>query len=412
MQVIYPKCVGLDVHKKTVVACVHLTAEDGTVVKHEQSFGTMVPELLALADWLRGLGVTHGAMESTGVYWRPVYQILEEQLSLVLAQPAQIKRMPGRKTDMADADWLAELMRHGLISPSFVPPRSQRELRELTRHRINLSQRRSQIINEMHRTLEGTNIKLTSVASDLTGVSAQLILDALLAGQSDPVQLAELAKGRLRKKIPELRRALEGKMGEHHKLLLTQLLAEMDLVDEQVLEVSTEIARRLEAQAQLIEQMDKIPGVSRCTAEVVLAELGTDMKRFGSANRAAAWAGMCPGNRQSGGRRYPARSRQGNRALKSILTEAGHAAGHSKNTYLAAQYHRIAKRRGKKRAAMAVGHSILQICYYMIERGTEFQELGGDYFDRRQPKRTQERLVKRLENLGYKVTLEPLAQPA
>ena len=410
MRLFYPRCAGLDIHKKTVVAYVHLTDPEGGVTKHSRTFGTTWPDLLELSDWLRGHQVTHAAMESTGVYWRPVYQALEGSLSLVVANPAHISRMPGRKTDLADADWLAELMRHGLVQASFVPPKPQRELRELTRHRINLASRRAQLINEMHRTLEGTNLKLTSVATDLTGVSATLMLQALLGGQEDPEQLAALARGRLRSKIPELRKALQGTVGAHQQLILNQLLAELELVDQQITKASQEIARRLEQDQALLERLDEIPGVNHVTAEVLLAELGTDMSRFGKASRAAAWSGLCPGNKQSGGRCYAARSRTGNRALKRTLTEAGRAAGRSKDSYLGAQYRRLKSRRGAKRAALAVGHSILTISYHMIERGTAYQDLGADYFDRAQPKRTTDRLVQRLEKLGYKVSLEPLAQ--
>lgn len=410
MQVLYAKCAGLDVHKRTVVVCVLLTLADGQVIKHKQTFGTMTPDLLALADWLKGLGVTHGAMESTGPYWRPVYQLLEGLFTLLLINAGHIKRMPGRKTDMTDAEWIAELLRHGLLAPSFVPPRPQRELRELTRHRTNLMEKRGQAINELHRTLEGTNLKLTSVATDVTGVSATEMLQALLTGQeTDPEVLAEMARGRLRQKIPLLKKALQGKIEEHQKLILTQLLADIDLFDEQVTEVSGIIAQRVSQNEELIGRLDEIPGVNRRTVEVVLAELGSDMSRFPSDRHAAAWSGMCPGNKESGGRRYAARSRQGNKALKRVLAEAGQAAGRSKDTYLGAQYRRLGARRGKKRAALAVGHSILRIIYHMIKDGTTFQELGADYFDRRNEASVTRRLVQRLEGLGYQVELKKAA---
>jgi len=410
MQVLYAKCAGLDVHKRTVVVCVLLTLADGQVIKHKQTFGTMTPDLLALADWLKGLGVTHAAMESTGPYWRPVYQLLEGLFTLLLINAGHIKRMPGRKTDMTDAEWIAELLRHGLLAPSFVPPRPQRELRELTRHRTNLMEKRGQAINELHRTLEGTNLKLTSVATDVTGVSATEMLQALLTGQeTDPEVLAEMARGRLRQKIPLLKKALQGKIEEHQKLILTQLLADIDLFDEQVTEVSGIIAQRVSQNEELIGRLDEIPGVNRRTVEVVLAELGSDMSRFPSDRHAAAWSGMCPGNKESGGRRYAARSRQGNKALKRVLAEAGQAAGRSKDTYLGAQYRRLGARRGKKRAALAVGHSILRIIYHMIKDGTTFQELGADYFDRRNEASVTRRLVQRLEGLGYQVELKKAA---
>lgn len=410
MQVLFARCAGLDVHKKSVVACVMLTSTDGQVQKHRQTFGTMTPDLLSLSDWLKGLGVSHVAMESTGVYWRPVYQLLEESFTLLVINATHVKRMPGRKTDMSDAEWLAELLRHGLLTPSFVPPRAQRQLRELTRHRTNLMEKRSQAVNEMHRTLEGTNLKLTSVATDITGVSATLMLQALLSGQeTDPKLLANLAVGRLRRKIPELEKALHGKVQEHHKLILTQLLADIDLFDEQVAEVSGMIEQRVSQEQELIGRLDEVPGINRRTAEVILAELGADMSRFPTDRHAAAWAGMCPSNKESGGRRYAARSRQGNKALKRALGECGMAAGRTKDSYLGAQYRRITARRGSKRASLAVGHSILRIAYHMIKEGSRYHDLGADYFDRRNEPSVTRRLVKRLEGLGYHVELKKVA---
>jgi transposase len=410
MQVMYARCAGMDVHKKTVMPCVMLTSAEGQVQNHSRTFGTMTPDLLALADWLKGLGVTHVAMESTGVYWRPIYQLLEGSFTLLVINAAHIKRMPGRKTDMTDAEWLAELLRHGLLAPSFVPPRPQRELRELTRHRTNLTEKRSQAVNEIHRTLEGTNLKLTSVATDITGVSATLMLQALVSGQqTDPKVLADLAIGRLRHKIPELEKALQGKVQEHQKLILAQLLADIDLFDEQVAAVSALIEQRVAQQQELIDRLDEIPGVNRRTAEVVLAELGADMSRFPSDRHAAAWAGLCPSNKESGGRRYAARSRQGNKPLKRALSESGMAAGRTKNTYLGAQYRRLGARRGKKRAGLAVGHSILRIAYHLIKEGSRYQDLGADYFDRRNEPSVTRRLVKRLEGLGYTVELKKAA---
>jgi transposase len=373
----HQRCAGLDVHKKTVVACVLISLPGGAVEKHTATYGTTTPELLELSDWLRGHGVTHAAMEPTGVYWRPIYQ--------------------------------SDLLRHGLITPSFVPPQAQRELRELTRHRSNVTGRRSQCINEVHRTLEGTNIKLSSVATDITGVSATLMLQELLAGNNDPAVLAELARGRLRAKIPQLRKALQGVVRPHQQVILSQLLADIAACDEQVEALNGEIAQRLVKEQEIIERLDVIPGVNRKVAEVVVAELGTDMKRFGSAPRAAAWSGMCPANRQSGGRRDRAGSRHGDKSLKSALTEAGRAAGRSKDTYLGAQYRRLAARKGGKRAALAVGHSILTIAYHMMDRGTRFEELGADYFDQRDPEKVRDRLVSRLEKLGYHVTLSQAA---
>jgi transposase len=410
MQVLNARCAGLDVHKKTVVACVMLSLAEDQVQKHSRTFGTMTADLLALGDWLKGFGVTDVAMESSGVYWRPIYQLLEESFRLLVVNAMHIKRMPGRKTDMTDAEWIAQLLRHGLLAASFVPPRAQRELRELTRHRTSLMEKRSQAINELHRTLEGTNLKLTSVASDITGLSATLMLQALLSGQqTDPKVLADLAVGKLRRKIPQLEKALQGTVQQHHKLILTQLLTDIDLFDEQAAQVSAVIEQRLSHQEQLIGRLDEVPGVSRRTIEVVLAELGTDMSRFPGDRHAAAWAGLCPSNKESGGRRFAARSRQGNTALKRALTESAMAAARTKDTYLGAQYRRLGARRGKKRAALAVAHSILRILYHMIREGTTYRDLGSNYFDQRNEPAVTRRLVKRLESLGYKVDLKKAA---
>lgn len=405
MQVVHPRCAGLDVHKKSIVVCVLITLANGSFQKHERSFGTMTPDILELLLWLRQLEVTHVAMESAGVYWWPVYQLLEGHLELLVVNAAHVKNLPGRKTDQSDAYWLADLLRHGLMRASFVPPRPQRDLRELTRHRMNLTGRRAQAANEMQRTLEGTNIKLASVATDITGLSATLMLQALLAGDTDPYALAKLAQGKLRKKTAELEQALQGVVRPHQRLILSQLLVDIELYEEQIREVTLEIEHRLAEQKGLIERLDKIPGVNRRVAEVILAELGTDTKRFGMAKRAAAWTGICPGNHESAGKRRAARSRRGNRALKSTLVEAGMGAGRTKNSYLGAQFRRIAARRGAKRAAVAVGHSIFTIAFHMIDRGTEYQDLGADYFDRRNPQALARRLLKRLERLGYQVSI-------
>lgn len=406
MQVLNTHCAGLDVHKQSVVACIMVTAANGQVQKQARTFGTMTPDLLALGDWLKSLGVTVVAMESTGVYWRPIYQLLEESFQLLVVNATHIKRMPGRKTDMSDAEWIAELLRHGLLAASFVPPRPQRELRELTRHRTNLAQKRSQAVNELHRTLEGTNIKLTSVVTDITGLSATLMLKELLAGKTDPVALAELSYGRLRRKIPQLERALQGNVREHHKIILAQLLADIDLFDDQMAHVSNVIEERVRHEQELLDRLDEIPGVDQHTGQVVLAELGTDMSRFPTDRHASAWAGLCPSNKESGGRRYAARSRQGNKALKRALNESARAAARSKDTYLGAQYRRLSGRRGGKRAAVAVGHSILRIMYHMIKEKSHYRDLGANYFDQRNEAAVKQRLVRRLEALGYSVELK------
>ncbi len=411
MQLLHPCCAGLDIHKKTVVACVLLSREGGQVERQLKSFGTTTAQLLELLEWLVGLGVTHAVMESTGVYWWPVYQLLEGHLHLTVANAAHVKALPGRKTDQSDPEWLADLHRHGLVRGSFVPPRPQRELRELTRHRLGLTAGRSRAFNQIERTLEGTNLKLASVVSTLNGVSARLMLAALAQGQSDPKALAELAKGRLREKMAQLEAALQGSVRDYQRLMIGQLLADIELLDEQIEAVSAMIAQRLEAQKQLIERLDLVPGVNRNIAEVYLAEVGTDTKRFGTAERAASWAGLCPGNNESGGKRRSGRTRKGDRALKVAMVQAGHAAGHCKHSYFGAQYRRLAGRRGKKRAALAVGHAIFKVCFHMIDRGTPYQDLGANYFDQRNSDVVKHRLVKRLEKLGYKVTLTAAPAP-
>jgi transposase len=406
MQVIHERCAGLDVHKKSVTACVWLST--GGVSHQTRTFTTMTVDLLALSDWLQSLGVTHAAMESTGVYWKPIYNLLEGHFELLVVNAQHVKAVPGRKTDVADAQWLGDLLRHGLLRGSFVPPPAQRELRELTRHRSNLVGKRSQAVNELQKVLEGTNLKLGSVVSDITGVSATAMLQALLRGENDPLTLAELAKGALRNKRELLRQALRGELRAHHKLILAQLLADIDFLDEQIAEVGAEIARRLEDQREDLQRLDDIPGINQRLGEVIMAELGTDMSRFPSESHLSSWAGLCPGNNQSAGKRHSSRIRPGNKALKSALVEAAHGAIHTANTYLQALYKRLAGRRGKKRALIAVARSILVSIYHMLKRGTSWQELGAHYFEQRNPVRTVARLTQRLQNLGYLVALTPL----
>jgi len=404
MELLYERCAGLDVHKRSVTACVWLST--GRSTTHQtRTFSTMTDDLLALGDWLASLGVQQVAMESTGVYWRPVYQLLEERFALWLVNAQHVKAVPGRKTDANDAQWLGDLLRHGLVRRSFVPPLPQRELRELTRHRTSLVGKRTQAANELQKVLEGTNLKLASVVSHVTGVSARAILDALLAGQGDPAVLAELAQGRLRRKRAELQRALQGTLRSHHRLLVAQLLAELDFLEEQITEVSAEIAQRLLPQQATLARLDDIPGVNQRIGEIVLAEVGEDMSRFPSAPHLIAWAGVCPGNDQSGGRQRSSRVRPGNRALKTALVEAAHAAAHTKGSYLRVLYQRLARRRGPGRALIAVARSILTAIYHMLKRGTGWQDLGPLYFEQRDPARLAARLRRRLEKLGFQVTL-------
>ena len=412
MDAIYERCCGLDIHKKTVVACLIAPGPDGTPVKEIRTFGTMTDELLALADWLAAAGCTHVAMESTGVYWKPVWNLLEGGFELVLANARHIKAVPGRKTDVRDCEWIADLLRHGLLPASFVPDREQRELRELTRYRTALIRERAAEVNRLQKTLEGANIKLGAVATSVVGASGRQMLEALVAGETDAAALAELAKGRLRDKLPDLERALTGRVGAHQRFLVAAQLAHVDFLDAAIERVSAEIRERLRPLGAAVARLDTIPGVGERTAEVILAEIGADMGRFPTARHLASWAGMCPGNHESAGKRTSGRTRRGSRWLRSALIEAAQAAARTKDTYLAAQYRRLAARRGKKKAAVAVGHTILALAYYLLTRERTYHDLGVAYFDERDRQALERRLVRRLEGLGYKVAIEPSAPAA
>ncbi len=413
MEVVYERCAGLDVHKRTVVACRVSPGPDGQAVKQTRTFGTMTADLVALADWLGETGVTHVAMESTGAYWQPVWTILEEHggFELLLVNAHHIKAVPGRKTDVKDSEWIADLLRHGLLQPSFVPEREGREVRELTRYRDALGQERTAEINRIHRTLERANIRLGSVASDLMGVSARAMLARLLAGDRDAAALADLAQARLREKIPELQRALVGQFGPHQAFLLARQLRHVDELDGLIAELTTQIEERQRPFATELALLDTIPGVGRYTAQVLLAEIGPDMSRFPTAAHLASWAGMCPGNHASAGKRKSGKTRKGSQWLRRALTESAYAAGRGK-TYLAAQYHRLVARKGKKQAEVAVGHSILVIAYHVLHHRTPFTDLGGDYFQRRNPDRLRRKLVADLQRLGYHVQLIPTTTAA
>ena len=410
MQVIHPRCCGLDVHKKIIVACLMILAADGRLSKEIRSFGTMTQDLLALSDWLLATGCTHVAMESTGSYWKPVWNILEGNFELVLANAQHIKAVPGRKTDVRDCEWIADLLRHGLLRGSFVPNREQRELRELTRYRTSLIDERTAEVNRLQKTLEGGNIKLASVATDLMGKSGREMLAALVAGSTDAEAMADLARGKLRDKLPELRKALTGQFGHHQRFMLAEQLAHIDDLDDRVSRLDAEIEERMHPFSEVMQRLDVIPGVGTRTSEVMIAEIGTDLSRFPTAGHLASWAGMCPGNNQSAGKRKSGKTRKGDSALRRALMEAAHAAGKKKDSYLRAQYHRLVARRGKKKGAVAVGHTILVIAYHLITNKESFyQDLGVHYFDERDRQRVERRLVHRLEALGYTVSLQPVA---
>ncbi len=408
MEVVYPRCCGLDVHKRTVVACLIVPGSDGQPRKEIRTFETLTDDLLKLADWLGEQGVTHVAMEATGVYWKPVWNLLEgNELTLLLVNARHIKAVPGRKTDVRDCEWIADLLRHGLLRGSYVPDRPQRELRELTRYRTSLIRERTAEVNRLQKTLEGANIKLAAVASDVVGKSGREILAVLVEGVSEPSALAQFAKGRLREKIPQLTRALAGRFGAHQRFLIAQQLAHLEFLDEAIAQVSKEIAERMRPFAEEIARLDTIPGIDRRGAENVLAEIGTDLSRFPSADHLASWAGMVPGNDESAGKQRSGKTRKGDPWLRTALIQAAHAAGRTKSTYLGAQYRRLAARRGKKKAAVAVGHSILVIAYHLLRNKVTYEDLGPHYFDERDREGVKRRLVRRLEDLGYQVTVEP-----
>jgi transposase len=348
-------------------------------------------------------------MESTGIYWKPIFNLLEGSFQVLVVNAQHIRNLPGRKTDVGDAEWIADLLRHGLVRGSFIPSRDQRELRDLTRHRSTLVAERARVVNRVQKVLEDANIKVADVVSDIMGKSARAILDALVAGETEPHRMADLARGKLRSKRASLQEALTGRMQPHHRFLLAEHLRHIDYLDEAIERLDAEVARRLQPQEEEIALLDTIPGVSRRVAEILLAEIGPDLERFPTAQRLASWAGMCPGNHESAGKRKSGRTRKGSRWLRQVLMEAAHAAARSKNTYVGAQYRRLAARRGTKKAEVAVGHSILVMAYHVLTRHEPYRDLGKNYFDERDRQAVERRLVARLERLGNRVTLEPTA---
>ena len=443
MRIMHRIVAGLDVHKKTVVATRMQVNEEERLVWETKTFGTMTQDLLALLDWLAEWECTHVAMESTGDYWKPVYNVLEGTFEVYLVNAQHVKHVPGRKTDVTDSEWLAELMLHGLLRPSFIPPKPQRALRDLTRYRTKLVEERSRTVNRVQKLLEGANIKLGSVVSDVQGVSAQAMLAELCTGKMSPQEMAQLARGRLRNKIPELEKALTGVVEAHHRFLLGKQLAHIDFLDEQVADLSAEIARQLEEMSspprtpgegdrsrppstasepdssvapltwtEAVELLDTIPGVNVKTAESILAEMGLDMSRFPSADHLSAWAGLAPGNHESAGKRYSGRRRKGNQPLATTMVQAAWSAVRTKGTYLKSRYHRLAARRGKKRAIVGVARSMLVSIWHMLSYRQPYQELGDDFLDQRRKEAKLHYLTRQLEKLtggSVQIEFQPVA---
>jgi transposase len=407
MDILHRSCAGLDVHKETVVACVRKIM-DGKTRQEVRTFRTETGRLLELADWLTDEGVSHVAMESTGVYWKPIWNLFEDVFELILVNAEHIKAVPGRKTDVKDSQWIAELLQHGLLRPSFVPEKPVRHLRDLTRQRTQLVRQKVQVANRVQKTLEDANVKLGSVASDVLGASGRDMLRAIVKGERDPIRLADLARQRLREKIPELQEALLGEIEDHHRFLLGMLMDQVEFLEAQIEKLTARIAEVLPGPfEEAIERLDTIPGVDRKAAEVIVAEMGADLEPFASAGHLASWVGLCLGNHESAGKRKSGRTTKGNAWLRVTLVQCAWAATRSKGTYLKAMYGRLAARRGKKKALVAVAHRMVAIIYNVLKEGQRYEELGEDYQEKGPDKdRLAKRLLRRLEKLGVKVTVE------
>lgn len=408
MEVVHQRCCGIDVHQASLAVCVSIK-EEGKSEKHLLRCGTTTAELLRLSDWLREHGVTHVAMEATGVYWKPVWHVLEGQFELLLANPTQVKALRGRKTDLKDGERIADFLQHGLLQGSFVPPRAIQELRDLTRGRTTLKQEQTRVSNRILKVLEDANVKLSTVLTDVLGVSGREMLKAIVAGESDAAKLAELARGCARKKIPEIQQALTGNLSEHHRFLLKQWLEVWEELAERITKFEERIEEQMRPFEKAVATWTSLPGIDQVTAWTIVAEMGADLKPFPTAAHAASWAGLCPGQEESAGKRHSGRTRSGNVWLRRALTQAAWGASRTKGSYFKAQYHRLAARKGQKRAIVAVAHSLLVTGYILLFTERKFQDLGADYFDRIDRERLTKRLVKRLERLGHKVSLRPAA---
>jgi transposase len=406
MDTLIPRCAGLDVHKANIVACVRVAGPNGSFRREVRTFTTMTADLEALAAWMAASGVTHVAMESTGVYWKPVFNILEGRFQVYLVNARHIKQVPGRKTDVKDCEWIAQLLQCGLLRPSYIPDLVIRQLRDLTRQRSQLVAEQTRVVNRIQKVLEDANIKLAAVATDVLGVSGREMLKALVAGHATPEAMAQMARGRLKAKIPQLEQALRGHVTDHHRFLLKLYLDQLQGLDDLIARLSQRVDELMDPFRETVQRLVTIPGVERRTAESLIAELGHELTAFPDADHLCAWAGMCPGNHQSAGKSQSGRTAKANRWLRQTLTQSAWAASHTKDTSLSAQFRRLAARRGKKRALVAVGHSLLVIVYHVMTKDRVYQELGADHFDRLDPERMSRYFVKRLERLGYTVTLE------
>ena len=408
MHVVHPTCAGLDVHKKDVKACLIRRDAQGQRTQQVRTFGTMTKELLALRDWLQANSCRVVAMESTSVYWQPIFNLIEAEFEVLLVNPAHIKTVPGRKTDVKDCEWLAELLEHGLLQGSFIPPVAIRDLRDVTRYRRKLVEAHTAEVNRLHKILEMANIKLASVASNVMGVSGRAMVAALLAGVQEPAQLAELAKGRLRQKKPALEAALLGRFRPHHAKMLTRILGHIDFLEQSISQCEDEIEVMCRPFTQEIALLDTIPGVNKRSAQDLIAEIGVDMSHFASHRHLCSWAGVCPGNNESAGKRKSGRTRRGNKWLRTILIESAHSASHTKNTYLGAQFARFISRKGSKRAAVVVAHSILEAVYFILRDKVPYQDLGAQHLDQINRQRIISHHVRRLQSLGLKVEIQAL----